>query len=67
MQKMWRGIGDNPHNYRKVRSGEVRGYLDKLTPEVLKKCVDFARFHLPPELKYRYFPEPFEEMPSEEK
>lgn len=55
MQTMWRGIGNNPNNYRKVRSGEVRGYVDKLDRATLQKCVDAAKFHLPPELKNRYF------------
>ena len=52
---MWRGIGDSEHNTRKVRSGKLRDYLDKLHPETLEYCLNVSMFHLPPELRIRYF------------
>lgn len=53
--KEWRGVGDSERNAHKVRSGKLREYLEKLTPKTLQYCLENANYHLPPELKYRYY------------
>mmetsp|Transcript_10072 Transcript_10072/g.12097 ORF Transcript_10072/g.12097 Transcript_10072/m.12097 type:complete len:375 (+) Transcript_10072:317-1441(+) len=48
------GLSRAGKNSRKVRNAALKGYMDELEPEVLRKCLDDAAFHLPPVLRERW-------------